>query len=48
MDLKFDINKFTYETETDSQIQRTLVVVKREEGGEGVNWEFGINRYKLL
>ena len=49
MDLKSETNKLTYETETDSQIQRTLVVVKREEDGEGVNWEFGItdtNHYR--
>ena len=38
------INLYT-KTETDSQTWRT---VAREEGRSGVDWEFGVSRYKLL
>ena len=48
-DLKYDTNELIYETETDSQTQKRLVVVK----GDGVNggrmaWEVGFSRCKLL
>ena len=38
--LKYDTNEPTYETETDSQTQRTdvCVVAKGEEVGEGRTW----------
>ena len=37
-------DEFIYETETDSQTENRLVVA---EAG-GIDWEFGISRYKLL
>ena len=47
--LKCDTNELIYETETDSQIQKTnLWLPKRKGGGGGINQEFGISRYKLL
>ena len=36
---------YIYKTETDSQTENRLVVVK---GKQGMNWEFGISRCKLL
>ena len=39
--LKYDTNKLIYETETDSEIENRLVVPKGEEGGKGMDWEFG-------
>ena len=44
--LKYDTNELIYETETDSQTERRLVVAKG--GGAGRGWEFGISRCKLL
>ena len=39
-----DKNEHIYKTETDSDIERRLVVAKEEEGGGGMGWEFGISR----
>ena len=44
--LKYDTNELIYKTETDSQTENRLVVAKQ--GKEGMDWEFGISRYKLL
>ena len=38
--LKYDTNELTYETETDSQTQRTDVLLPR--GWWGEEWEFGL------
>ena len=47
--LKHDTNEPIYEIGTDSQTQRTdLWLPWGREGGGGMNWEFGISRYKLL
>ena len=46
-DPKCDMNECVYETETDSQMQRTDVLAG-EAGGQGLDWEFGISRCKLL
>ena len=47
--LKYDTNECIYETETDSEIQRTdLWLPRGREGGGGMDWEFGISRWKLL
>ena len=45
-----DINVLIYETENRcTDIQNRLMVAKRVSGsGAGMDWEFGINRYKLL
>ena len=46
---KYDTNERIYEIETDSQTQRTDLWLPRwREGGGGMEWEFGISRYKLL
>ena len=45
--LKSDTNELTYETETNSDIEKRLVVAKRE-GQRGKDWEFGVSRYKLV
>ena len=42
--LKYDTNELIYETETDSQTQRTRE--RRSRGG--MDWEFGISKCKLL
>ena len=46
--LKNDTNEFIHKTETDSQTQKTNLWLQRKKGGEGINQEFGINRYTLL
>ena len=45
--LNHDTNELTYETETDSQTQRSELWLPRRKSG-GMNWEFGISRRKLL
>ena len=44
--LKYDTNEPNYETE--SGRENRLVAVKGEEGGRGMDWEFGIHRCKLV
>ena len=39
------IYKLIYKTETDSQTENKLTVTKRER--RGINWDFGINRYRV-
>ena len=47
--IKYDPNERIYETETDSQIQRTdLQLPDRKASGERMEWEFGVSRCKLL
>ena len=48
--LKYDSNELIYETETDSQTQRTdLWLPRGKQGGEGgMDWEFGVSRGKVL
>ena len=47
--LKYDTNELIYETETESQPQRTdLWLPSRMESSGGIDWEFGISRCKLL
>ena len=47
--LKYDTNELIWETETDSQIQRTdLWLPRGRKDGEGMEWDFGVSRYKLL
>ena len=47
--LKYDTNEPIYETEADSQTQRTDLWLPRGKGGEGgMEWEFGVSRCKLL
>ena len=47
--LKYDTNELFYETETESQPQRTdLWLPSRMESSGGIDWEFGISRCKLL
>ena len=41
------MNLFTQEKET-QDIENRLVVAKWEGGGSGMDWEFGVSRYKLL
>ena len=42
--LKYDSNKSTYETETDSQTQRTSLWLPRDWGR--MKWEVGVSRWK--
>ena len=43
--LKYGTNEPIYETETDSQTERTDLWLQRgREGGEGMDWEFGVSR----
>ena len=44
---KNDTNELIYKTETDSQTYKTNLWLPKGKG-EGVNYEFGINRYTLL
>ena len=47
--LKYDTNEPIYETETDSQTQRTDSWLPRgREDGGGMDWEFGVSRCQLL
>ena len=47
--LKYDTNELIYETETNSQTQRTdLWLPKGRDGGRGKDWESGIRRCKPL
>ena len=46
--LKYETDKFLYETETDSDIEKRLVAAKGGWSWWGKDWEFGISRYKLL
>ena len=45
--LKYDTNELLYKIETDYDIENRLVAVKRQEAW-GMDWEFGISRYKLF
>ena len=45
---KNDTNELIYKTETDSQIENTLMVIKGERWQRRINWEFGIDIYRLL
>ena len=46
--LKYDMNKLIYETESDSDMEDRLVVAEGEQGGSGMDWELAISRCKLL
>ena len=46
--LKYDINEVNYKTETDSKTQRIDIWLPRGQGVRGMDWEFGVSRYKLL
>ena len=47
--LNYDANERIYETETESQTQRTdLWLPRGRRGGRGKDWEFGLSRGKLL
>ena len=46
--LKYDKNELFYETETFTDIENKYVVIKGERCGEGIDWEFGISRCKLV
>ena len=47
--LKYGTNKPIYETETDSELYRTdQWLPKRRRCAGGMNWDFGISRYRLL
>ena len=45
---KNDTNEVIYKTETDSQTQRTDLWLTRGRDRGGMDWEFGVSRYKLL
>ena len=45
---KNDTNELIYKTETDSQIENTLMVIKGERWQRRINWEFGIDIYSVL
>ena len=45
--LKSDTDELTYKTETGSQTENKLMVIKGKRGG-GINWEFGININTLI
>ena len=47
--LNYDTNEPIYETETDSQVKRRLVVAIEEGGcGRRMDWEIGVNICKPL
>ena len=45
--LKYDINELKYKIETDSKTERIDFWLPRGPGVRGMDWEFGISRYKL-
>ena len=46
--LKYGTDEPFYRTEIDSDMENRLVVAKGKWGGSGMDWEFGVSRYKLL
>ena len=42
------MNLFTKEKQTHRHRKQTHLPKGKEGAGEGINWEFGISRYKLL
>ena len=42
--LKYDINEFIYETETDSHREQTCSCQGEGENGERMDWELGVSR----
>ena len=48
MESKYDKNEVIYETEADSQTQRTDLWLPGGWGGGRMEWEFGVSRCKLL
>ena len=46
--LKNDTNELIYKTETESQTQKTNLLLPKGKGVGVINQEFGINRYTLL
>ena len=44
---KNDTNELIYKTVVDSDVENKFMVTKGE-GGERINWKFGINRYTLI
>ena len=45
--LKYNTNEHIYETETDSQTQRTDLWLTKGKRSGGEDWEFGISKCKL-
>ena len=46
--LKHDTNELIYKTGTDSQrLQKDFRLTKGKGGGGGINWVFGISKFKL-
>ena len=46
--LKIDTNELIYETETDSQTEKTNLQLSKMKGRIRIHEEFGISRYILL
>ena len=46
--LKYDTYEQIYKTNRLTDIENSPVVAKGEEGGGGMDWEFGISRCKLV
>ena len=46
--MKYNTNQPIYETNRFTDIKNRLVLPSREGKREGMDWEFGISRYKLL
>ena len=47
--LKYNTNELIYETETDTQTERTDLLLPRWRGsGRGMDWEFEVSRCKLV
>ena len=46
--LKYDTNEHIHETETITDIEKSLLVAKGEGAGGGMEWEFGVSRCELL
>ena len=45
---KYGTNEPSTKQKTDSDTENRPVVAKEEEGGRGMDWEFGVSRCKLL
>ena len=46
--LKYGTNEPIYKIEPGSQTENRLVIAKGEEDGNGMDWESGVSRRKLL
>ena len=48
LNLKYGKNEPIYKTNKPTDIETRLMIAREEMGGSGIDWEFGVSRWKLL